>query len=74
MEPMEIVKTIAVFRLILPRSILKLAGGRQVQLNRFQGLALEAGINGLIVGEYLTTEGNPLSEDFEILRKAGFDY
>ena len=74
MKLMEILKTIAVFRLILPKACLKLAGGRQVQLGRFQGLAFEAGINGLIVGEYLTTEGNSVSEDFKILREAGLNY
>ena len=60
MEPLEILKTIAIFRLILPKTCLKLAGGRQVQLGEYQRLALQSGINGLIVGEYLTTKGNPL--------------
>lgn len=74
MNPLEILKTIAVFRLILPATGLKLAGGRQVQLGRFQGLALEAGINGLIVGEYLTTKGNPVAEDLANLKEADFAY
>lgn len=74
LNPMEIVKTIAVFRFVLPYANLRLAGGRKVQLGQFQKLALQAGINGLIVGEYLTTEGNPVSEDFEMLREAEFEW
>lgn len=72
LDPMEIVKTIAVFRLILPRTNLRLAGGRRLQLGSFQKLALRAGINGLIIGEYLTTPGSPLEEDFTNLREAGY--
>ncbi len=68
MDPAEILKTIAVFRLILPRTCLKLAGGRQVQLGSHQKLALQAGINGLIIGEYLTTKGNSLADDFKNLK------
>lgn len=74
MEPMEILKTIAIFRLILPRTCLKLAGGRQVQLGPYQRLALQAGINGLIIGPYLTTQGNPLREDFENLRASSLEW
>ena len=72
--PMEIVKTIAVYRLVLPRAPLRLAGGRRLQLGPFQKLALRAGINGLIVGELLTTPGSPLEEDLLNLKEAGYEY
>jgi len=74
LDPMEIIKTIAVYRFMLPETNLRLAGGRQVQLGPFQKQALEAGINGLIMGEYLTTKGNPVSEDFALLAEAGFKH
>lgn len=74
MDPVEILKTIAVFRLILPRTCLKLAGGRHVRLGSYQKLALQAGINGLILGEYLTTKGNSLAEDFENLRTLALEW
>lgn len=73
-EPLEILKTIAVFRLMLPKTCLKLAGGRHVQLGSYQKLALQAGINGLIIGEYLTTKGSSLAEDFENLRTLAFEW
>lgn len=74
LHPMEIIKTIAVFRLILPKANLRLAGGRHLQLGSFQKLALSAGINGLVVGEYLTTAGSPLEEDYANLEAAGYEF
>lgn len=72
-DPCEMVKTIAVFRFIHPRANIKLAGGREVNLGtRYQELALAGGANGLIIGGYLTTEANPMHEDFEMLKRAGF--
>lgn len=72
-DPIEMVKTIAVFRFIHPRSNIKLAGGREKNLGGYyQEKALKGGANGLIVGGYLTTEGNPMRDDFEMLKRAGF--
>jgi len=72
-EPIEILKTIAVFRFVHPKSNIKLAGGREIHLTiDEQERALQGGANGLIVGGYLTTKGNPLGEDMEMLKKAGY--
>ncbi len=72
-DPMEMVKTIAVFRFIHPRASIKLAGGREVNLGLlYQEMSLKGGANGLIIGGYLTTTGNPLQEDFAMLKRAGF--
>ena len=73
-DPQEMVKTIAVFRFIHPKSNIKLAGGREINLGGdYQELALKGGANGLIVGGYLTTEGNPIQADLEMLRRSGFE-
>lgn len=73
-DPVEMVKTIAVFRFVHPKANIKLAGGREVSLGPYyQELALRSGANGLIVGGYLTTKGNPIHEDHEMLRRAGFE-
>ena len=73
MDPMEIIKTIAIFRFIHPRANIKLAGGRELNLGvYFQEKALRGGVNGFVVGGYLTTAGNPLKEDFDMLNRAGF--
>ena len=73
-DPQEILKTIAVFRFIHPKANIKLAGGREVNLtNQEQEQALRGGANGLIMGGYLTTSGNPVSEDLKMLKAAGFE-
>lgn len=72
-EPLEMIKTIAVFRFIHPKANIKLAGGREVNLGaHYQEVAMKSGANGLITGGYLTTAGNPMREDFEMLKRAGF--
>ena len=73
-DPREILKTIAVFRFIHPRANIKLAGGREVNLTLAeQEQALRGGANGLILGGYLTTSGNPVEEDLKMLERAGFE-
>jgi biotin synthase len=73
MEPVgakEALKTIAAFRLALPRTILRYAGGREITLGDLgteQGLM--GGINAVIVGNYLTTLGRSPEEDLALLTK-----
>ena len=71
--PLEIIKTIALFRLILPKRTLKIAGGREVNLRDLQSLALLAGANGLIVGNYLTTPGRSAEDDLAMIRDLGYE-
>jgi biotin synthase len=47
--------------------ILRYAGGREVTLRELQALGLTAGINALIVGNYLTTLGRTPDEDLQML-------
>ena len=51
------IRWIALFRLGLPAVILRYAGGREVTLGELQAMGMTAGINALIVGNYLTTLG-----------------
>ncbi len=67
----EIIKTIAVFRLILPRVVIKIAGGREVNLGDAQADALRSGANGIIIGGYLTTKGNAFEKDLALVHSAG---
>ncbi len=66
-EPLEAIRWIALFRLALPSVILRYAGGREVTLRELQALGLTAGINALIVGNYLTTLGRSPDEDLQML-------
>lgn len=73
LTPMEIIKTIAIFRLILPESTIKIAGGREVNLRDLQAMAMQAGANGLILGNYLTTMGRNPAQDLRMLADLGFE-
>ena len=65
---LEAIRWIAVFRLGLPHVILRYAGGREVTLGELQAMGMTAGINALIVGNYLTTLGRAPSEDLDMLK------
>jgi biotin synthase len=65
---MDALRTIAAFRLALPRTVLRFAGGRELALGDLgtrQGVL--GGINALIVGNYLTTLGRSPQEDLDLL-------
>ncbi len=64
---MDAVRWIALFRLALPAVILRYAGGREVTLGQLQAMGMTAGINALIVGNYLTTLGRSPEEDLRML-------
>jgi biotin synthase len=64
---LEAIRWIALFRLALPRTILRYAGGREVTLRELQAMGMTAGINALIVGNYLTTLGRSPEEDLRML-------
>ena len=65
----EALKWVALFRLALPDVILRFAGGREVTFGDLQESGMTAGINALIVGNYLTTLGRDPQEDIEMLGK-----
>jgi biotin synthase len=69
----EVLRTIALFRLINPRAVIRLAGGRN-QFGPDQYQCFEAGANGAIVGNYLTTAGNGLEQDLKTLANMGFRF
>jgi biotin synthase len=67
MPATEALKTVATFRLVLPRTILRYAGGREITLGDLASKGVVGGINAVIVGNYLTTLGRPATEDLEML-------
>ncbi len=71
MSPREALQAIALFRLIMPGTWLRLAGGREKVLGELQALGLLAGANALIVGNYLTTLGRTPEEDHALLDALG---
>src|SRR6187401_2297862 len=62
-DPWDAVKFIAIFRLILPEALFRLCGGRVENLGELHALAVKAGVNGVMMGNFLTTLGSEPEED-----------
>jgi biotin synthase len=73
MDPWEAVKWIAIFRLILPDALFRLCGGRVENIGELQQLAVRAGINGVMMGNFLTTLGNTPDEDRAMFENLGLN-
>jgi biotin synthase len=73
LSPFEAIRWIAIMRLLLPKAIIICAGGREAVLGDLGGLALIAGANGIISGNYLTTPGSLPEEDARMLEDIGMD-
>ena len=69
--PMELLKTFALFRFILPKAALRTAGGREKNLRDLQSMALTSGLNGMLIGGYLTTGGRSEANDLQMLEDLG---
>jgi len=73
LPPLEVLKTIACFRLILPTQEIMIAGGRVVNLRDLQCMIFMAGASALMVGNYLTTVNQPVEKDLQMLKDLGLD-
>jgi biotin synthase len=73
MDPWEVVKWIAIFRLILPDALFRLCGGRVENLGELQATAIKAGLNGVMMGNFLTTLGNTPDEDRAMFEEHGLN-
>jgi biotin synthase len=73
MDPWETVKWIAIFRLILPEALFRLCGGRVENLGELQATAIKAGLNGVMMGNFLTTLGNSPEEDRAMFEELGLN-
>ncbi|MBA2326891.1 MAG: biotin synthase BioB, partial [Actinobacteria bacterium] len=71
LSPREALQAIALFRLVLPKTWIRLAGGRERVLGELQAMGLLAGANALIVGNYLTTIGRSPEDDHALLDALG---
>ena len=67
MKPLEILHSIAVFRYMLPKAEIRIAGGRQF-LGDMQAMIFMAGASGVMIGDYLTTKGRQVEDDLKMLQ------
>jgi biotin synthase len=70
---LEILKTIACFRFVLPRQEIMVAGGRTVNLRDAQSMIFMAGASAMMVGNYLTTLNQSVEKDLQMLKDLGLD-
>lgn len=70
-SPIEIIKTIAVYRFVLPDTFLRYAGGR-LQLKEYEIQGFKGGINSALTGNFLTTTGSTIERDIKNIIKEGF--
>ena len=71
LPPLEVLRTFAMFRFVLPKALIRTAGGREVNLRSLQPYALTGGLNGIMVGGYLTTGGRDPREDILMTNDLG---
>ena len=72
LDPFEFVRTIAVARIIMPKSMVRLSAGRETMSDELQALCFSAGANSIFYGEKLLTTGNPDTErDLALFARLG---
>lgn len=69
----EVLRTFAVIRFILPEAIIKISGGREVNLEDDGEELLLSGANGIISSGYLTLGGNEMKKDLEMIKKINLE-
>jgi biotin synthase len=73
MDAWEVVKWVAIFRLIIPAALFRLCGGRVENLADLQPLAVKAGLNGVMMGNFLTTLGAEPEDDRAMFEELGLN-
>src|SRR5688572_30640201 len=72
LDPFEFVRTVAVARILMPRSMVRLSAGREAMSDELQALCFLAGANSIFYGEKLLTTGNPDTErDMALFARLG---
>jgi biotin synthase len=74
LRPMEILKIVAVMRLVLPRQDLKVAGGREKNLRDLQSWIFYVGATSALIGNYLATLGRANEDDLQMIRDLELDW
>lgn len=72
LEPQEILRTVAVFRFLLPKAVIRMAAGRGRFEDKGEKL-FTSGANGAITGDMLTTSGISIETDLQLIRRLGYE-
>jgi biotin synthase len=74
LKPMDILKTIAVYRFFFPAKDVNVCAGREAHLRDLQAMIFAAGAGAMMVGNYLTQDGRPASQDLQLLEDLGLTW
>ena len=74
LNPLEILRIIALFRFMMPDKDISVCGGREANLGEMQSWIFHAGANGMMIGGYLTTGGRETEKDIQMLRDLGLNH
>lgn len=69
----EIVRSVALMRLVAPKAVMRFAGGRARLSQECTRRILRGGMNGVMVGDLLTTVGNSVDDDFRMFAETGYE-
>lgn len=73
LSPLEALKIIAIYRLILPQCEIRVCGGRPSTLRELHPYIFLAGADGLLIGNYLTTAGRNPEDDLQMIKDLGLE-
>jgi len=73
LNPMDALKIIAIYRLILPECEIRICGGRPNTLRDLNSYIFMAGADGLLIGNYLTTPGRNPEDDLQMIKNMGVE-
>ncbi|MBF0554185.1 MAG: biotin synthase BioB [Nitrospirae bacterium] len=74
LDPLEALKIIAIYRFILPCKEIRICGGRLQTLGQLNSFIFMAGADGLLTGNYLTTQGRAEADDLSLITALGLRY
>lgn len=74
LTPEEVLTTVAIFRMVHPRVVLRFAGGRDRIDTETQKEAIRIGVTGAIIGDLLTTIGSQIAEDKKMVTDCGLEF
>ena len=69
----EIIRSVALMRFMAPDAVMRFAGGRARLSEHTTERILRGGMNGVMIGDLLTTAGNKADEDYALFRRTGYD-
>jgi len=71
-DPIAVARLVAVARILMPRSVVRLSAGRQYMTDELQALCFVAGANSIFIGDVLLTTPNPQRDrDADLLERLG---